>query len=103
MTCSLGNRPECVNGPAAAFLIGTGELALLTTLTLTLPEICSVPWSVTGSGVFITVTGAEPVALAGLLGNSESASVTIPKLKAINISLLNCFMLVLLTDETYQP
>ena len=51
----------------------------------------------------MTVTGAEPAAPTGLLGTSDSASVTISKLKTINISLLNCFISVLLTDKTYFP
>src|SRR5216683_4070721 len=50
----------------------------------------------TGSGVSVTVTGAEPAAPTGLLGSSDSATAEIPKLKAINTSLLNCFMSVLL-------
>src|SRR5260370_11825055 len=51
----------------------------------------------TGSGVFVTVTGAEPAAPTGLLGTSDSASVKIANPTAINISLLNCFTFVLLT------
>src|SRR6266568_6769205 len=49
------------------------------------------------------MTGAEPAAPTGLLGTTDSASVTIPKLKAINISLLNCFILVLLPAADLEP
>src|SRR6266571_7138158 len=77
-----------------------GPLCVAFTLPVT-PTLHGPLWAAptvpcTGSGVFVTMTGAEPAAPTGLLGTTDSASVTIPKLKAINISLLNCFILVLL-------
>src|SRR6266581_7393567 len=77
-----------------------GPLCVAFTLPVT-PTLHGPLWAAptvpcTGSGVFVTITGAEPAAPTGLLGTSDSASVTIPKLKVINISLLYCFMSVLL-------
>src|SRR5260370_36938187 len=111
-SCTAGRLPTCLFGVLALFTLGvplmptfhgpfcvaptvhcTGTAALAT-LTLGVFPTLTVPC--TGNGVFVTITGAEPAAPTGLLGTSDSASVKIPKPKAINISLLNYFTLVLL-------
>jgi hypothetical protein len=63
-------------GLVPALLMPTFQAPLCDALTL--PAMLPVPWSVTGSGVFVTVTGAEPAAPAGLLGTSDSATVRMP-------------------------
>src|SRR6266700_1214467 len=89
---------NCTAGRPATVTLG---VPLIPTFHAPLCAAPTVPC--TGSGVLVTVTGAEPAAPAGLLGTSDSATVKMPDPTAINISLLNCFMSVLLTDKTYFP
>src|SRR6266704_402233 len=88
-------------GLVPALLMPTFQAPLCAAFTL--PEMLPVPVRLTGSGVFVTMTGAEPAAPTGLLGTSDSATVKMPNPTAINISLLNRFMLVLLKRTTLLP
>src|SRR5581483_1481936 len=106
--CSLAKRPMCVKGAGATFCVGIGELGGFATLTLpltfTFPEICPVPCKETGSGVFITVTGAVPeLEAAGAIIKLERARIPRPAVAAKSLCSENIVALLsFVLDEQWE-